>query len=255
MKSWTVKSTSDPKKNYKVTKVTEYDWQCTCPDSTIRHRVCKHIKGVQKAYDKQNQKNKPAPNRGQNTPVQSDDRGHGQKGSNLPNGELRGSDMLDGNPAGIHEGNEPNGGPGPDNSGESPETSVGTPDAGAVEPGSAEGSDPTPPDDDQEVCRADDERKQREAKRKAQTKQLDIWLHRETRYSKELFPKLQALRDAAKLHPEKVDILKLQAKPLKVAIRMANARLGEKPPFDISLVDEKPEEKDEFVVQVEEALF
>jgi len=65
-----------------------------------------------------------------------------------------------------------------------------------------------------------------------------------------MWNRLQDLRKQAKEHPERAEILKLQALPLKNAIRIANQKTGEISPFAT------PEQKQEaeFVKNVESAL-
>lgn len=41
---WTIASSSDPKKKYRVTVDEKGEWKCTCPHFTFRKQECKHIK-------------------------------------------------------------------------------------------------------------------------------------------------------------------------------------------------------------------
>jgi len=41
---WTIESSSDPAKNYTVTRSEDGSWSCTCPHWTYRKTECKHIK-------------------------------------------------------------------------------------------------------------------------------------------------------------------------------------------------------------------
>lgn len=260
-RTWTVKSATDASKTYQVVMVNPASWECSCPDSQLRHRECKHIKGIQKAYakkaNKQTTQSQPTADERQGAEVPSDNRGPGEERDSVPSGELRRSDSVDGNPADLHPGTQLNGSVGHDGQSSSDaETSVGTPNAVTDVSGSVEGSDTPTPTGNSGVRDENDAREQLRLKREAQLKQYEDWQLRETKFSAELHQKLAALRLQYKneTDKEKRKTITLMSGPLKTAIRMANRKDWEaKPDFDISLIDTPVEHlDDESVTQLEE---
>lgn len=240
MKTWTIKSTSDPSKKYQVTMVTEWDWQCTCPHFVNRHVECKHIKGVQKAYDKANKqtaKSKPAPAKRQSSSVQSDNRRPGQERNSVPSGELRRSDSVDGKPAENVPGTQPDGSARHSSSSENAETSVGTPDVEPDVSRPAERSNPTPPTSDTGVRDPGEERQQLEQRKAEQQAKYEAWELRETHFSKDLHQILKQLEQKKIAEPDRAKIIDMQIVPIKIGIRKMNRKDWKaKPDFDTSLL-------------------
>jgi len=257
-KSWIIRSKADPTKTYTVQKITDWQWECTCPDFTMRHHECKHIKGIQKVYEKinqQNQKHQPVGAESRPTPLQSDDRGHGQQGSNLPSGELRGSSSNNGNAARISEGTKPTGNPGHSSSSQAPKSSMGTPNASPSVSGPAKGSSQTTTGQNQGLCDENKKREQFRAKRISQIKQYESWKLRRTNFSKDLYDRWQQLEKKKITKPDEAATIDMQIKPLLIGIRMANKNVYEKPPFDISLVEISDEAVADEMIDGVQALF
>lgn len=256
MRTWSVKSSSDPATIYTVAMINPAQWECTCPSYTKAHRECKHIKAIRKKYDQQSQKNKPTRTESRPPTLPSDDRGPGQERDNLPGGELRGSGSEHGDPAGDQARAGQPGDRGHRSGSEDAEVGVGSPTTGTDVSGPTEGSDQTSAGEDPGVPPRDEQAELR-AKVLAQRKQYEEWELRETPASRAMHQRLAELRKqyAAEKDKEKRRTIELMARPIKIAIKGANRRLGQTPPFDITLLAIEPEETDAFEAEVIQALF
>lgn len=258
MKKWKVRSKSEKNKIYQVTMVTEWDWECTCPQFIHRHVPCKHIKGVQAAYDKQNRKRQNNGHQLQAAKVSSNSGRPGDRRNTVQSGQLRGSTQHNGNITGNNPGVKPSQATGHGDSGSSPKASVGTPSVKPLVLRPAEGGTAQPAASDSEVSAGE---RQLEAKRKAQLDQYQAWELRITTYSEAFHIALKRLQDQFNLTsaetPEgksRRQTLEIQMMPLKIGIRRENKKDWKaKPNFDTSLIQDhyKPRLSD----SVAEALF
>ena len=258
MKTWKIRSESNHDTIYTVSMITDYQWECTCPNYQFRHQACKHIKYIQKEiYDKQNTKHQPNGNRSQKAPIRSDNQKPTKRRDNLPKQELLGDSVNNGEPTKIPTGNNQREARN-NNRSQPSKTSMGTPNTKPDLPRPSKEEPPTKTPGSDPICKEPSKKERLLREKATQIKIKDQWESRRTKNSAVHFDKLQELRKQYKeeKNGEKREIIALRAKPIKLAVKSANKKLyNEKNLYPENLININIEDLTEEEVEQYEMFF
>lgn len=241
MRAWKVKSKSNPKIIYTVTKVAEQHWECTCPQFVHRHATCKHIKLLWSKYARRSKARVNEPSVRNNSgasKLPSDNRGSQRKENNLPSGQLRRSGGNNAGATTTSRTTKPARSQGYSGSGENIQNGLGESNTQSNMSRSIERSNQTTTQENKKLFEQRERREKIREEFKRQKNWMDQWILRETKQSA---PYQKRLRDLDKklstAKEEDKRFLNAQMIPLRLAIEKANKRTYEKPPFKTDLLD------------------